>query len=677
MKAFSAAAVLFVFTATTQVNAQEDVRGALETWLNVNDVPGLSLTHGAIEERDDQTVIEDIKLEYQVTLDSELGVHVNGVYGTWVLDFSLEIPETVLHGLDFRSNGVEASKISYPEDMQYLLSLASDRGRVSVKGSVEEYGVEGFFFPALPEIADDPDRPVSRFVPLIQALQEIRVDQAGMGLLYGEIDTDLSDAGGGVVSGKFTRRDIVLSGWENGVIGAYDSGEAREEYTYPDENGKMTTQVASTRELQFRDYNLFGSVDLLQPGSIEETVVLGSMIQRGYISNVSGQRASIDEVLIEGLTMKRPDFDVLGYVDSLIAGSEVDDTQFERMYLETLRSFSLARAGLRGISFDVEQDGSQIDLNLSEFLLSDLGSEGLGEFSMTDFEFGVENVLDMNFEKVFLKDVDFPSVSWMRQVIDSPEILEDVDPLLLGRAFMPTALTAGLGKLSLQFAGTDDEMVLDGFFTKLQSAVPPILTLIEMTIDNFELSTNLIDDPDADAVLGGLGIEKIVFNQDIHIDWDESTGDVTIDRLVVDLGRFGKASGRMQIGGVPRFVLENPENPEALMVTANLKSLELDFENAGVVEATVAMWARNDGTSENEAKTAILLQLLEALTPFASKEFLSEVEAELSDFLENPKSFHVTLKPANPLPVAQIAAGFMTSPQTLPQLLGLTIEANQ
>ncbi|MBW8636467.1 hypothetical protein K1W69_04630 [Hoeflea sp. WL0058] len=676
MKAISAAAVLFVFTATSQVNAQEDVRGALETWLNVNDVPGLALTHGAIEERDDQTVIEDIKLEYQVTLDSELGVHVNGVYGTWVLDFSLEIPETVLHGLEFRSDGVEASKISYPEDMQYLLSLASDRGRISVKGGVEEYSVEGFFFPALPEIADDPDRPVSRFVPLIRALQEIRVDRAGMGLLYGEIDTDLSDAGGGVVSGKFTRRDIVLSGWENGVIGAYDSGEAREEYTYPDENGKMTTQVASTRELQFRDYNLFGSVDLLQLGSIEETVVLGSMIQRGYLSNVSGQRTSIDEVLIEGVTMKRPDFDVLGYMDSLITGSEVDDTQFERMYLETLRSFSLARAGLRGISVDAEQDGNQIDLNLSQFLLSDLGSEGLGEFSMTDLEFGVENFLDMNFEKIFIKDVDFPSVSWMRQVIDSPEILEDVDPLLLARAFTPTALTAGLGKLSLQFAGTDDDLLLNSFHTRFESAVSPIPTLFELTIDGFEISADMIEDPDAVVIFEGLGIEKIALNEDFRIAWDEATGDVTIDRLVFDLGNVGKVSGRMQIGGVPRFVLENPEKPEALMVTANLKSLELDFENAGAVEAIVTARADNDGTSEVEAQTALLLQALNNLSPFASKEVLADVEAELSDFLENPISFRVTLKPENPLPVAQIAAGFMTSPQTLPQLLGLTIEAN-
>ena len=497
-----------------------------------------------------------------------------------------------------------------------------------------------------------------------------------MGLLYGEINTDLSDAGGGVVSGKFTRRDIALSGWENGVIGAYDSGEAREEYTYPDEDGKMTTQVASTRELQFRDYNIFGSVDLLQPGSIEEIVVLGSMIQRGYISNVSGQRTSIDEVLIEGLTMKRPDFDVLGYVDSLITGSEVDDTQFELMYLETLRSFSLAHAGLRGISVDVEQDGSQIDLNLSEFLLSDLGSEGLGEFSMTDLDFGVENVLDTRFERVFIKDVGFPSVTWMRQLIDSPVSMEEADPLLLSRAFMPTALTVGLGDLSLKFAETDDVLILKGFHTRLESAVSPIPTLLELAIDGFEMSADMIEDPDVAFIFESFEIDRIVFNEDFQVAWDEATGDVTIDRLVLDLGRFGKVSGRMQIGGVPRFVLENPESPEALMVTANLKSLELDFENAGAVETMIAARASNDGVSEEEAVTALLLQALNNLTPFVSEEFLATTEEELLAFLEHPKSLRVTLQPENPLPVAQIAAGFMSSPQTLPQLLGLTIEAN-
>ncbi|MDN3721674.1 hypothetical protein QW131_27190 [Roseibium salinum] len=51
------------------------------------------------------------------------------------------------------------------------------------------------------------------------------------------------------------------------------------------------------------------------------------------------------------------------------------------------------------------------------------------------------------------------------------------------------------------------------------------------------------------------------------------------------------------------------------------------------------------------------------------------VSEAASKFLADPKEFRVTLKPANPVPVAQIL-GSMAAPQTLPDLLNVRIEAN-
>ncbi len=683
MRAFSAAAILFVFTLSGETTAQENSKEAVEKWLDWGASSGLSTTYSSIEEDGDRFTITDVVLSYETSFEVPAEEEdIDGFSEPMTINVVFRMPKLVLDDFSIHDDGVEIGAISLPEDWRFTSTFQfEEAGQASIEGLIEDYRIEGVFLPVLPVVEDDPEHLFSRLFPVFRALKTMRVDHWEMDRLA--VDFSIIDGGTTYLSAKIEQENVVGTGWANGSITEMLSGESRQEYSYPDENGDLVTDVSTTRETRYEDYHWAALMDILDPQSgVDETLLLGSTVALDTVDVTSTEKTSIGTISLEGLALSRPETDVASFVDAILKGEEIGQTETNKMLFEMLRSVSLERMAIEALSVESSPstentaDDFPFQAAIGEIHVNEINSGGLGEFSLSEVVFNVTDLAELRFERFFVEDFEFPSAGWSRQLLDSPESLEEADPMLIARAFTPTAISVGLSDFFFRIPDTDDEMVLDGFFTKLESAVPPILTLIEMTVDNFELSTDLIDDPDADAVLGELGIEKIVFNQDIHIDWDESTGDVTIDRLVLDLGRFGKASGRVQIGGVPRFVLENPENPEALMVTANLKWLELDFENAGVVEATVAMWARNDGASENEAKTAILLQLLEALTPFASKEFLSEVEAELSDFLEDPKSFRVTLKPANPLPVAQIAAGYMTSPQTLPQLLGLTIEAN-
>ncbi len=683
MKAISAAAVLFVFTLAGETTAQENSREAVEKWLDWGASSGFSTTYSAIEEDGDRFTITDLVLSYETSFEAPFDEEETDDFPAPVnINVVFRMPRLVLDGFAVHEDGVEIGAISLPENQHFTSSVQfEDAGRISFEGLMEDYRIDGVFLPVLPAAADDPEHPFSRLFPVFRALKKMRVDHWEMGRFT--VDFSVIDGATTYLSATVEQKDVVGSGWANGSITEMLSGESRQEFSYPDENGDMVTDVSTTRETRYEDYHWGALLDILDPQSgIDETVVIGSTVALDTVDVTATEKTTVGKVSLEGLALSRPETDVASFVDAILKGDEIEESETSKALFEMLRSVSLERTAIEMLSMesisttDDAVDDFPFQVTIGEILVSELSSRGLGELSISGIAFDVGDAAKLGFDRFFVEDVEFPSAQWSRQLLDSPESIEDADPMLIARAFTPISLSAGLSEFFLRFPHTDNGMLLNSFHARLETAVSPIPTLVELAIDGFEISADMIEDPEAIVIFESLGIEKIALNEDFRIAWDEATGDVTIDRLVIDLGNVGKVSGRMQIGGVPRFVLENPENPEALMVTANLKSLELDFENAGAVEALLAARAGNDGTSEVEAQTALILEALNSLTPFASKEFLSDVDAELSAFLENPKSFRVTLKPANPLPVAQIAAGYMTSPQTLPQLLGLTIEAN-
>ncbi len=71
--------------------------------------------------------------------------------------------------------------------------------------------------------------------------------------------------------------------------------------------------------------------------------------------------------------------------------------------------------------------------------------------------------------------------------------------------------------------------------------------------------------------------------------------------------------------------------------------------------------------------TGLVGSLPLALAYLQNAEFQAQVTAAVKNFLENPKSLRIAIAPPAPVPATQILGAAMGAPQTLPQVLNLSV----
>ena len=128
---------------------------------------------------------------------------------------------------------------------------------------------------------------------------------------------------------------------------------------------------------------------------------------------------------------------------------------------------------------------------------------------------------------------------------------------------------------------------------------------------------------------------------------------------------------------VPRSVLENPQQAQALLFTLNVKSVELELDNDGGVQTALALYAQMIGSGEDALKQQLLLQLGAMLGQVGNDAFARQVSAAAEAFMNNPQNLSIRAAPSAPVPVAQIMSDAMAAPDALPERLGITVEANR
>jgi hypothetical protein len=55
----------------------------------------------------------------------------------------------------------------------------------------------------------------------------------------------------------------------------------------------------------------------------------------------------------------------------------------------------------------------------------------------------------------------------------------------------------------------------------------------------------------------------------------------------------------------------------------------------------------------------------------------NSLSAAINTFIDNPKNFTISADPANPIPLPMIIGTAQAAPNTLPEMLGVTVSANQ
>ena len=245
-------------------------------------------------------------------------------------------------------------------------------------------------------------------------------------------------------------------------------------------------------------------------------------------------------------------------------------------------------------------------------------------------------------------------------------------------------------------AGNLDQGILYKTATITGFRIVPNDDFGEVTVEKLEIETNNIVDyqaqgsrgtvtgiriPAKNAPLGpmspqSLGYEEII----LDINWDGArdpeTQVATIDTLAVTMRDGGSISISGAFGNVPAV---RPKEPEASMMYLSqmtVQSLKLHYIDDSLAGKILEAAAAKQGTTREQYAQQLAGALPFFLSMLQNPEFQNKVATAVGKFLADPKSLTISVQPDRPVSGAELFGLVQTAPQTLPDVLGASIEAN-
>ncbi|KEQ06712.1 hypothetical protein [Pseudorhizobium pelagicum] len=210
-----------------------------------------------------------------------------------------------------------------------------------------------------------------------------------------------------------------------------------------------------------------------------------------------------------------------------------------------------------------------------------------------------------------------------------------------------------------------------------------------------DLST--VEDPKAREAIQSLGLTSIDGSMTMSGDWQAADGLVNIEDYTLDFANVGTLSTSLSFSGYTLDFIKAAEEtsramqPAAgkqaqdaaglamlgLMQRLTFNSAEISFQDAGLTNRALDYAGKEQGVSGNT-----MAQMLKGMTPlllaqYNVPELQNMVSQAVNTYLDNPGNFIISAAPENPVPFPMIMGAAMGAPNTLPDVLGVTVEANR
>jgi hypothetical protein len=667
--------------------AEETGQSALDDWLQSNADIGVESSYKSAEESGDLLTVQDFSFSYSTSFMAD-GPAVSSDDGSTTAPESVKVeltwttPQFEAEKFTSDEDGFSVQHLSLSDDTRFVVRIESSKQNDAlVDGTVEGYALTQAFWPRFPEIKEDPSHPVSRWLPLLKLALDYKIEEYRIGRLGFTVrETEKSNDPGSLL---YEIRDLVLKDMRDGRIAEYSTGRATQVLTAEEDDGTPININFSVADTRITNYDFNALLTLLDPGlatSQDFELAIGSMVMLGYDIEAGPVKVNIDRIAYEDIGIRPPETDLLPLIDAAAAGAEVDPVEAGVAIFDAYRSVAIGRFSIDGVTAtfpDPENPDSTGSAKLGQILVSNLNSNGLGEFSISSVNTDMGPSGAFRLGKFSIGDIEFapygPIRTFIRTVASQGT---EPDPLEAAKVFAPLSISTAMKDFYARIPG-EGEVSLDRYFLGLTTVVPPVPTEIEFSLEGLEVPVDTLDDRDAEELFAAAGIDTLRMTEAIRLRWDEQSEDLFIDNMVIELGKIGRINAKAHLGGLPKSVLQNPERIEAAIATLNLKSLELELINDGGVETAVGLAAMQAGVGENQMVDLLLDQLDGALASIGNEAFASEVSGAAEKFFAQPQSLHVRVQPDNPVPVIQIIANLEIAPEVIPDILGVTVEANR
>lgn len=683
--------------------AQGDAANIYEEWVKSFEAVGFEIKNGPLQYDDSTdrltvpnfsarlagefTFNEGKKADNTAAADGDASDDGAKDETTITYDTVISSGQVTFDGLSVQGNEIDIKRFVFSDDTKFDVEFSVEgegKGRFSstVVGAVTENA--HFVIPK--PVADDPQHQASRWLPLFRELVKNGYDLSKIDKMTADFEFPIgSGSGDEVASGTMEVTNLRVSDFKDGVIGEYSTDLVKQVIKFNDGgvNGPFN-QETSVGKTVYKGYDIGAIVRFFDPQSpvpSEPDVLLESAHAQDYAVSDALTSFTISEMTFGKLTAVKPEVDILGFLDKALAGEEVDEKQLFVMIFDIYRAFGIESMKVSGMDIAVTEDitdpsADKVAFKLNEIRLTDLSSDGLGEFAIEGLDMPqLPEGGSAKLGKFSIGNIAFAPYEAMKPYILGEADPEE-DPIAAARAFVPRSLSYLIEGFDADIPG-EGRVTIGLLDQKLLSKVPPIPTEISLEAKDITVPVDALDDPEAQAFFEQMGLKSISMSESLKLYWDEATQELVLENLQIELDKLGQLQANVRLSGVPKAVFEDPENQAQLaLVTMSFNSAEISLKNAGIVNAAIAKGAADAGVGEADFIKVLVAQAGAQLNAFGNQEFANMVTGAIETFLINPDTLTVSLKPANPVPVAQIM-GSIATPQIIPTLLNAQVVANQ
>lgn len=184
--------------------------------------------------------------------------------------------------------------------------------------------------------------------------------------------------------------------------------------------------------------------------------------------------------------------------------------------------------------------------------------------------------------------------------------------------------------------------------------------------------------------LSELGYKEIALDIAAVGQWDNNANRLSLENLSLNGANICSltisfALGNVTADAIKAFQAAQNDTSKQLEILQgfSIEALSLRFDNASIVDRLLDAQATAQGRKRDQYVRDLAAAAPLMVSGLNNKVFEKKVADAVVAFLKAPKSMLLTAKPAQPVPVAQIVGSAMVAPQTIPNILGVEIQANQ
>jgi hypothetical protein len=525
------------------------------------------------------------------------------------------------------------------------------------------YEATGLAWPALPALPNDPQKPVTQYLPLAKLLLDVKVDR----MAVASIETRQTGVPGMDAVTRY--EDYVILNQADGRIEEYSVGRFVQSQPFPTPGATEPNMIeVSTGRQVARGTDLMPILSLLGQGTdpTRKTVLADQSVVDVVVKGKDFE-ATVASLTAEdlGVTDTTP-LRVLPMLDAAVLDQSPDEMEILTAALEAYAAFYFGKMEING----VKVTAPEVNGTLARTTLRNLSSKGIGEFAMDGLAGEVAGQGKLKLDRVALADLEFPSLMALME-IGMAEGEPTVAQSLAARPLLGLFEIVGFNLDAPSLGGVIN---VDEYRQTERGHINRIPTDIGLSMRGIRFPVSLIEDQDARSVFDAMKVTDVVIDQNLKVTWNEATGDLVMEDLSVTLKDGGSFKMSFALGGVSRALFETPEMAQIALAGATVKSAMIRSSDAKIVRAMLEKQAKDANLSADTLAMGLADTAANDMGPLAATRFGKELVEALRVFLMDPKEIVIEIAPEKPVPVTQLI-GMMASPNAIPDLLNATVRS--